>query len=294
MKANEDFIQKKQTKSRTPELRKKAQAKAVEQKAKVKPVVKKASPKKPAGSKSSKAAPKSNISNQAYSYIYLTEALVSLIFTLAFLFVFGTSLSWVERYAILWNFDQLDWKMLVPVGLAVVSLVLGGNSLRTFFLAYKQGEVRGALLLLWKLRTWLVSVCVGLGLVIFVLPPLIDLLSADKEVSSDDLPTLEYPEYDLSLAYVEGGSFDMGSSSGRDRESPVHQVTLDGFSMSKYEITNKQYCAFLNERGNQDEFGLECIKLDGDYGGTKCRISKESGRFAVDLTFEDHAVIYVS
>ena len=43
--------------------------KAVEQKKKVKPVIKKVSPKKPAGSKSSKSAPISNTSNQAYSYI---------------------------------------------------------------------------------------------------------------------------------------------------------------------------------------------------------------------------------
>jgi sulfatase modifying factor 1 len=353
MKENEDFIQKKQTKSRKREVWQKAKVKAVEQKARSK---------NPASSKGSKAAPISNTSNKAYSYFYLTEALVSLFFTLSFLFVFGTSLSWVERYAILWNFDQLDWKMLVPVGLAVVSLVLGGNSLRTFFLAYKQGEVRGALLLLWKLRTWLVSVCVGLMLVIFVLAPLIDsqteviddaiaenLDTIDEEVlEPEDLPTsekpsdlevdttaevendqnttfigndtqpnptgsnptaeevssdvssnetitLEYPKYDLSLVFVEGGSFAMGSNFGRSHEAPVHVVTLDDFHISRYEITNKQYCVFLNERGNKIEGGVEWIDLEGSWDDEKCRISEEeSGQFIVDSTYEDHAVIFVS
>ena len=60
---------------------------------------------------------------------------------------------------------------------------------------------------------------------------------------------------------VEGGSFEVGSSSGDSDESPVHQVTLDGFSMSKYEITNKQYCIFLNEEGKLSEGGVEWIDI---------------------------------
>ena len=85
----------------------------------------------------------------------------------------------------------------------------------------------------------------------------------------------------------------MGSSSGDDDESPVHEVTLNSFSMSKYEITNRQYCAFLNEKGNQSEGGTEWIRLDGIYKD-KCRISRESDRFVVESGYEDHPVIYVS
>ena len=100
---------------------------------------------------------------------------------------------------------------------------------------------------------------------------------------------------------VEGGSFDMGSSAlNYDKlpedqvpEIPVHRVTLDAFSMSKYEITNRQYCAFLNEKGNQSEGGTEWIRLEGIYID-KCRISRESDRFVVESGYEDHPVIYVS
>ena len=86
----------------------------------------------------------------------------------------------------------------------------------------------------------------------------------------------------------------MGSSSGDSDESPVHKVTLDAFSMSKYEITNKQYCAFLNEQGNESEGGREWINLAGSYNGEKCRIYKRFGRFYVKSGYEGHAVIYVS
>jgi formylglycine-generating enzyme required for sulfatase activity len=105
---------------------------------------------------------------------------------------------------------------------------------------------------------------------------------------------LEYPDYGLSFVFVEGGSFEMGSSSGGSDESPVHQITLDGFLMSKYEITNKQYCAFLNEEGNQSEGGVEWINLAGRFKKEKCRIHEHSGRFSVEFDYENHAVIYVS
>lgn len=50
------------------------------------------------------------------------------------------------------------------------------------------------------------------------------------------------------LVYVPGGTFSMGDSFGEGfaGELPVHLVTLSPFYMSKYEVTNGQYCSFLN------------------------------------------------
>ena len=49
---------------------------------------------------------------------------------------------------------------------------------------------------------------------------------------------------EISMVTVPGGSFLMGSSDYRDLEaSPVHTVTLSGFSMAKYQITQAQYRA---------------------------------------------------
>jgi len=40
---------------------------------------------------------------------------------------------------------------------------------------------------------------------------------------------------------VEGGTFEMGSTNGFNGETPVHTVTVKSFSMSKYEVTQKEW-----------------------------------------------------
>jgi formylglycine-generating enzyme required for sulfatase activity len=61
----------------------------------------------------------------------------------------------------------------------------------------------------------------------------------------DALPRLmEIP--DIEMVYVPGGSFQMGSTSGGDSdERPVHTVTLTGFYIGKYEVTQGQYQAVM-------------------------------------------------
>jgi len=49
------------------------------------------------------------------------------------------------------------------------------------------------------------------------------------------------------FVYIPAGSFEMGDHhDGTSDALPVHAVTLDSFYMSKYEITNQQYCDYLN------------------------------------------------
>jgi sulfatase modifying factor 1 len=50
------------------------------------------------------------------------------------------------------------------------------------------------------------------------------------------------------MAYIPNGEFQMGDSfsEGGSNELPVHTVTVDSFYMGKYEITNRQYCDYLN------------------------------------------------
>jgi len=50
------------------------------------------------------------------------------------------------------------------------------------------------------------------------------------------------------MAYIPDGEFEMGDhfDEGEERELPVHAVYLDSFFMSKFEITNQQYCDYLN------------------------------------------------
>ncbi|MDY6787819.1 MAG: SUMF1/EgtB/PvdO family nonheme iron enzyme, partial [candidate division WOR-3 bacterium] len=78
-----------------------------------------------------------------------------------------------------------------------------------------------------------------------------------KEIKQDRLLYLGknskgYKEYKnkrdgSTLVYIPAGKFTMGSSGGDDNEEPVHTVYLDGYYISKYEITNKQYKQFCDE-----------------------------------------------
>lgn len=95
------------------------------------------------------------------------------------------------------------------------------------------------------------------------------------------------------MVFIKGGSFDMGSNK-YDDEKPIHRVTINDFYMGKYEVTNEEFVAFLNEKGNQTEGGVEWVNLSGSYGGEKCRIQKEGQRFIVEKGYEKHPIFYVS
>jgi formylglycine-generating enzyme required for sulfatase activity/class 3 adenylate cyclase len=53
----------------------------------------------------------------------------------------------------------------------------------------------------------------------------------------------------IDTVLVPAGTFMMGDDSGKGDEKPRHQVKLDRFHMSRTEITNKQYLAFLADSG---------------------------------------------
>ena len=49
----------------------------------------------------------------------------------------------------------------------------------------------------------------------------------------------------LKMIYVEGGTFAMGSNSGKSDEKPVHDVTLDSYYIGETEITQAQWRAVM-------------------------------------------------
>lgn len=51
------------------------------------------------------------------------------------------------------------------------------------------------------------------------------------------------------MALVPAGEFTMGSPEGDLDEKPAHKVLINAFFMDKYEVTVKQYAAFLQESG---------------------------------------------
>jgi formylglycine-generating enzyme required for sulfatase activity len=89
---------------------------------------------------------------------------------------------------------------------------------------------------------------------------------------------------------VQGGTFIMGSNDGEGDEKPPHKVYVDDFYISKTEITNAQFCEFLNVKGNQTEGGVTWLEIESEY----CKITKESGRYIPTRGFDNHPVVMVS
>jgi formylglycine-generating enzyme len=47
------------------------------------------------------------------------------------------------------------------------------------------------------------------------------------------------------MIWVPGGTFRMGSDKHYPEEAPAHRVTVDGFWMDRYPVTNRQFRAFV-------------------------------------------------
>jgi len=65
----------------------------------------------------------------------------------------------------------------------------------------------------------------------------------------------KYDTFDGKMIYLPSGEFMMGGDipvgpgplpKENERALPIHHVTLDGFEMSATQVTNAQYCSFLN------------------------------------------------
>ncbi|MDD5450404.1 MAG: SUMF1/EgtB/PvdO family nonheme iron enzyme [Desulfovibrionales bacterium] len=96
----------------------------------------------------------------------------------------------------------------------------------------------------------------------------------------------EVPE---DMVYIPPGQFIMGQGDN------IRIRSLEkGFLIDKHPVTNAQFCAFLNERGNQSEGGVEWINLAGGYEKERCRVKKDGDRFEVEPGYEEYPVIYVT
>ena len=60
------------------------------------------------------------------------------------------------------------------------------------------------------------------------------------------------------FAYIPSGEFEMGDHHDSNLDAPVHTVYIDSFYMGKYEISNQQYCEYLNSAISAGD-----IKIDG-------------------------------
>jgi len=64
-----------------------------------------------------------------------------------------------------------------------------------------------------------------------------------------------------SMIYVEGGSYKMGSNSGKDNEKPPHIVNIKGFYIGKYEVTVGEFKKFVDAT----KYKTEAEKYNGSF-----------------------------
>jgi len=101
------------------------------------------------------------------------------------------------------------------------------------------------------------------------------------------------------MIFVKGGAYTMGWSHTEDinvfkKNNPTHKVTVDDFFISANEITNSQYCIFLNEVGNLEEEEKPYINTNSGFDDIRCQIEQKEGQFVVKSGYENYPVICVS
>ncbi|MCB0548602.1 MAG: formylglycine-generating enzyme family protein [Phaeodactylibacter sp.] len=114
---------------------------------------------------------------------------------------------------------------------------------------------------------------------------------ASPNPGDKDLPIPE-------MVKIEGSAFTMGCQEGRDQhcysdEKPAHQVTVSTFYMSKHEVTNEQYAAFLNAYGS-DSVKEGAFKGKIMIGSHEWGVQEEGGRWRPAKGYEKHPVVNVS
>jgi formylglycine-generating enzyme required for sulfatase activity len=96
---------------------------------------------------------------------------------------------------------------------------------------------------------------------------------------------------------VQRGTFQMGCTDEQNNcnndEKPIHKVRVDGFKISKYEITNQQYAQFLNEiEANKKGHNLDqYLKMDGLI---EPQIKISNGEFEAEIGKENYPVFCVT
>lgn len=94
--------------------------------------------------------------------------------------------------------------------------------------------------------------------------------------------------YDLCRRiFVEGNECD---NQDFETETPAHTVTLDGYYIDQFEVTNAQYASFLNEADNRVEGGASWLEAND----AQVRIVRQGGEWVALPDYADHPVTEVT
>lgn len=104
------------------------------------------------------------------------------------------------------------------------------------------------------------------------------------------------------MVTIPAGTFTMGCVKGRDlvadmkecpdEEKPSRKVKVAAFQLAKTEVTNKQYVAFLNEKGRSKDSAKPWFETKAE--DSRSQIIMKDNTFHVEKDFENYPVVNVS
>ena len=102
---------------------------------------------------------------------------------------------------------------------------------------------------------------------------------------------LEICPDDKNMKFITGGTFQLGTKDikGKKDERPTKMVKVNDFWMDKKEVTNEEFCQFLNEAQNYKKKNYR-VWFDSDY----TKIQKDKGIFKPKKGYENHPVVNVT
>ncbi len=115
-----------------------------------------------------------------------------------------------------------------------------------------------------------------------------ELVISVKEVRDNITKYWPIPIPPEDMAMIKGGKFIMGDNKNQST-TPAHEVKLNPFLIDKFEVSNKKFCEFLNEKGNQ---------IEGEaYWFNEHRseqIEKVKDKYYPKKGFEKNPIMYIS
>ncbi|HAN76648.1 MAG TPA: sulfatase [Bacteroidales bacterium] len=135
-----------------------------------------------------------------------------------------------------------------------------------------------------------ISIIAGISVLIFTG---ISVLTANETSSNSEYEinrTKLVQQTPKGMVFVEGGTFNMGSTEGDPDEKPIHKVTLSSYYMDTYEVTSADFAAFLNENGNKKEGDVLWLDIEDE----DSPIQFVNGEFVAKVGYEKHPILEIS
>lgn len=117
------------------------------------------------------------------------------------------------------------------------------------------------------------------------------ILYTNLTIVQDTIP-IDFAYLSDDMVFIEGGEFLIGDvfAEGGTGSDPVHRVSIFSFFINRYEVTNEQFCIFLNEEGNQFEDGVAWVNIENGFGD----IELVGTKFQPKTEKKDHPVVEVN